>query len=152
MNVNDSQSRFPFVRFSKFLSAWGRGLDDFFINLCQISTKKNKNPENGGTPIYRFRKFFILSDVVGHFLLTIFVKKNILDFIEKWRCYSQNIEHYEIPGVSKCLQHVFFLRISLNRQIIKSWFFFQKIRRRKLCMNKFLLENKNLFQTFLLSF
>jgi hypothetical protein len=45
------------------------------------------------------------------FPLLIFIK-NILDFIEKRRCYSQNIKHREILDFPKCLQHSLFANIS----------------------------------------
>ena len=40
-----------------------------------------------------FRKCFISSDFVELFPLIILIKKNILNFIEKWRIYSQNIKY-----------------------------------------------------------
>jgi len=58
-----------------------------------------------------FRKLFIISYFVELFPMIIFII-NILDFIEKRRCYSQNIKHREILDFPKCLQHSLFANIS----------------------------------------
>jgi hypothetical protein len=50
----------------------------------------------------------------------------------------------------KGLQDLFVLHVSHLEKMVKPWFAFQKMRRRKLyksCRNKFLLENKKVFQT-----
>jgi len=53
--------------------------------------------------------------------------------------------------IKNVLEDLFVLHVSQLEKMIKSSFFFQKMRRRKLyknCINKFILENKKVFQTF----